>query len=127
MVVVDNEGVDVSPGPVAMRMPMRLGSLPAFMIMLMVLVMDVQMLMVARTVLMGDLHGIRLGPQRQGKSAGDQDHGDHDGERRDEPEPRSDPSRCRICDEPTGMGERELRGKQRRPVFGMGRAPQQPS
>ena len=39
---------------------------------------------------------------------------------------RQQPSRQRIGHKPAGVGQRELRGKKRRAVLGMGRAAQQP-
>ena len=119
MVVIDYESMGMTDRRVAMGMAVRLGSFPTCMIVLVVLVVDMQMVMLQRLVLVHKLHRIGSRPQLHGKPRGDQNKRNHGGECRGEPESRADPAGRGIGDEPAGVREGKLRGEQCWPIFAL--------
>ena len=79
--LVDDEGVPVAQGRMAVRVAVRLGALPAFMLVLMVRVVDMQMLMPHRLVAMLQVPGVGRWPEQgcQRRSAGRDERQDEEG------------------------------------------------
>lgn len=91
--------------PMPLRMAVRLRPLPALMLMLMVGLMDVQVLMVVRPMLVLQRLGIVLGPRpgrrEQGEDGDQTQHGEGDGQAED----RAEPAGSRVRDHPAGVRE----------------------
>ena len=125
VMIVDHEGMGVKHTGVAMRMPMRLRALPSLVLVLVVSVVHVQVLTKLLAVLMLYELGIVTSPDQGGYARCCKSSRSHENERGIESDRRPQPTRCGIGDEPAGVRQRELGGKQRRPVLGPGRAAQQ--
>ena len=80
--IVDDEGVNMPQGTVPVGMPVLLRSLPALMLVLMMLVVNMQMFVVFRIVCVRDLDWIRLRPKGQSESASHENNCDHHGKGR---------------------------------------------
>ena len=124
--IIDHERVTMLDVMVPVRMGVRLRPLPAFMFMLVMLIMDMEVFMPKARMDMLDLDRVPRGPQpsRQRRRRDSQD-AQHD-EGRSHPSTGSDPSGQGIGRQPAGMAEGELRGVYRRAILGMGGSPQQP-
>ena len=67
MMAVDHVGMAVAQRPVMVRMSVRLRPLPAFVLMLVMRVVDVRMFVADMLVAMLDLDGVAARPQARGK------------------------------------------------------------
>lgn len=100
----------------SVRMAMRFRSFPAFVLVLVMLVMNMKMLVRGRLMPVLKLDRIVGRPEirrHHCRAKGDKR---QSGKCRLQSESAADPSGQRIGDEPAGMGEGELRGEDRRPV-----------
>ena len=96
---------------VAMRMAVWLRTLPAFVLVLMMIVVDMQCIVRQRLVDMLDLHRIVRRPQDPRDCGARSRSSSHDQEGRAKAERRAEPAGGWIGDEPTGVRESELRGE----------------
>ena len=104
-------------GPVAMRMAMRLGTFPAFMFVLMMLVVNMKVSVVDRLMGVGDHLRVVRRPQTD---RGDQREAGNDAEndkRGVQVESGAEPAGQRIGDQPAGMRKRKLRSEYGRAIF----------
>ena len=110
--------------PVWMRMWLR--TFPAFVLVLVMLVVHMKMLVVDLVVDMLQLGGITSGPDDQsGGCRGNAERAEH-AECRHEAERTAQPSGKRVGDQPARMGEGELGGVDGGPVAFPGRAFEEP-
>ena len=82
VMIVDDEGVNMPQGPMPVGTPVRLRSLPAFMLVLVMLVMNMQVIVVSRIMRVRDLDRIGLWPKGHGEPACKENNTEHDGEGR---------------------------------------------
>ena len=121
--VVDDEGVRVVEGAVAMRMTVRLGALPAFVGVLVVLVVHMQVGVLEAFMVMPQHLGVVGRPERSRKEDGDGGRNRHQGEAVGDADGHAEPAGERIGDEPAGVGEGELCRKERRTIGAAGCRP----
>ena len=118
--------MSVTDGRVAMRVQVRLGSLPPFMLMFVVFIVDVQMF-----VLIGGVrvlqHNRIIGCPNSERNGGCRNAQDtKNGERSFQANHQTGPTSQRIADQPAKMRHGKLGGVDGRSIAFAGRAPQQP-
>lgn len=108
MVPVDHEGMHVAHAGVMVGMAVRLGSLPALVLVLMMLVVDVEVAMLHLFVLVHQRHRIGLRPKPRADDRRYHGHGGKHGAGRREAERAAQPPGQRIGEQPAGVGIRAL-------------------
>ena len=116
MMHVDDESVGVLTAGVPVRMAVRLPTFPTFVRMLVMLVVHVEMFVPHRFMFVAEYDRIRCWPQAPGEQ---RRQGGHESEHREccqDPGGAAQPSRQWVGDQPAGVRQGELCGKQRRTV-----------
>ena len=110
---------------VAMRMAVWLRTLPAFVLVPVVIVVDMECFVRERLMDVLDLDRIVRRPEDQRDCGARSRSSSHDQEGRTKADRRAKPAGGWIGDEPTGVRESELRGEDGGPAVGIGGAAQE--